>query len=84
MKHMSALCRSVRHKAVKLDKYTEEDGQINMVNIDVINSNAKSPGIIAKLKTSSYQNGVNILYKIDMSSNSNILPFCIYRVLFPR
>ena len=37
------------------------------MNIDFINSNAKSPGIIAKLKTSRYQNSANILYKIDMA-----------------
>ena len=59
MNHFRAVCRSMRHKAVhkvELDEYTEEDGQIDMVNIDFINSNAKSPGITAKFKkTSSYQ-----------------------------
>ena len=51
----------MRHKAVhevewELNEYTEEDGNIDRVNIDFINCNAKSPGIIAKLINSSYQN----------------------------
>ena len=42
----------MRHKAVhvveqELEEYVEKDGQINMINIDFINSNAKSPDIIA-------------------------------------
>ena len=49
MNHVSAVCRSARHKAVKLDKYTEEDGQIDMANIDFINSNEKSQ-IYCKIK----------------------------------
>ena len=84
MNCVSAACRSPRHKAVKLDKYTEQDGQINTVNNDFINSNAKCPDILATLKINSYQNGVNILYKIDIGSKSNILPFCIYKIIFPR
>ena len=59
MNHFRAVLKSVKHKAVhkveqELDKYTEEDRQIDMVNIAFINSNTKSPDIIAKLKTSSY------------------------------
>ena len=88
MNHFRAVCRSVRHKAVleveqELDKYTE-DGQIDMVNINIINSNAKIQGIIAKLKTSSYQNSANISFKTDIGSNSNNLPFHIYKIIFPR
>ena len=79
----------MRYKAVnkvelKLDKYTEEDGQIDTVKTDFINCNANSWIILAKLKTSSYQNSVNISYKIHTGSKSNILPFCIYKILFPR
>ena len=67
----------MRHNEVheveqETDEYTEEDRQIDMVKIDFINSNAKIPGIITKLETSSYQNSANISYKIDMASNSNI------------
>ena len=54
MSHYSAVCRSARNKTVhrveqEIDEYTE-DSQIYTVNIDYINSNSKSPGIIAKLK----------------------------------
>ena len=39
----------MRHTALheveqELDKFIEEGGQIGMVNIDFINTNAKSPG----------------------------------------
>ena len=74
----------MKHKAVELDKYTEEDRKIDTVNIDFINSNAKSPGIIAKLNTSSSQKPANISYKMDTGSNSHILPFYTYKILFPR
>ena len=83
-----AACRIVRHKTVnkleqELDEYTGEDGQIDMVNTNFINYNAKSPGIIAKLKTGSYQKSMPISYEVDIDNNSNILPFCIYETLFP-
>ena len=55
MNHVSVVCRSLRHKAVKLDKYTEEDGQTDTENMYFINSNAKFLDILAKLKISSYQ-----------------------------
>ena len=44
----------------------------------------KNPKYIAKSKISSYQNSENISCKIDMGSNSNILPFHIYKIIFPR
>ena len=68
----------------ELDEYREDDGQIDMVGIDFINSNAKSQGIKAKLKPSSYKISVNISCKIDTGSNSKILQFHIYKCLFPR
>ena len=89
LNHFRAVCRSMRHKEVhkveqETDEYTEEDRQIDMVNIDFINSDVKSPGIIAQVETSSYQISANISYKIDMGSNGIILPFCKHKILFPR
>ena len=52
--------KTVQKVEWELDEYTEEDGQIDKVNIEFINSNAESHGIVAKLKTSSYQNSVKI------------------------
>ena len=53
--HLWAVYRSMTHTAVhkveqEQDKYTEEAGKIDMVNINIINSNVKSPGITANLK----------------------------------
>ena len=89
MNYNSAVHRSMTHWAVdrveqKINEYTGEENQIDMVNIDFINSNAKSPGIIEKLKTSRYQNIVNILYKIDIGCNSNNLPFHLFKIIFSR
>ena len=63
---LRAVCRNIKHRAVheveqanvELDEYTEEDRQIDRVIVNFINSNAKNPGIIAKVKTSSYQKSV--------------------------
>ena len=53
-------------------KQIHRRGQANdMVNISFVNSNVKSPGIIEKLETSSYQNSVNTSYEIDTGSNGN-------------
>ena len=46
----------MRYKAVykheqEIYEYTEENRKIDMGNINLINSNAKKPVIIAKLKT---------------------------------
>ena len=80
LNHFGTVCKGVRHKDIneieqETDEYIEEDRQIDTVNIDFINSNVKGPGNIAKLDTSSFQSSVNILYKIDMGSNRNILTF---------
>ena len=71
MNHFRAVCRSIRHRTVyrveqdeaELDGYTEEDGHTELMNINCINFNAKSPGILAKLKTSHYQNSVKFNIK---------------------
>ena len=55
-----------------------------MVNIDNFIFNVKRSCIAAKLKTSSFYSGINILYKLDIGSNSNRLPFYIFKILFPN
>ena len=50
LNHFRAVCRSRRHKEVlkvqqETDEYTEEDRQIDMVNIDFINSNVKAQAL---------------------------------------
>ena len=82
MNHISAVYRSSRQIVHKVEEFG--DSQIDMVNTDIIHSNAKSSGIIVKLKTSIFHNSINISYKIDTGSNSNMLPFCIFKILFPK
>ena len=82
MYNISAVCINSRQSVDKVEELG--DSQIDMVNTDIIHSNAKSSGIIAKLKTSNIHNGINVLYKIDKGSNSNLLPFCIFKIVFPK
>ena len=82
MNHISAVCRNSRQAVHKLEEFG--DNQINMVNTDIIHSNAKCSGTIAKLKTSSFHNSINVSYKIDTGNNSNMLPFHIFEILFPK
>ena len=84
MNHVSVVWGSVRHKAVELDEYTEEDGQIDMVNIDFIHSNAKSPGIIAKLKTSSYKTVQAFHIKQTQAVTGIFFHFTYTKILFSR
>ena len=67
----------------KIEQYIEEDQQIDMVNIKFLNHNHNSPGIVAKLKTGSHQNSAKISLKIDTGRNSNVLPYCVYKILLP-
>ena len=80
--------KSVQSAEAQHKQYTKleefEDSQINMVNTDNIYSNAQSSGFIAKLKTSSFHNSINVSYKIDTGSNSNMLQFCIFKILLPK
>ena len=39
---------------------------------------------IVNTETSSFHNSINVLYKIDTDSNSNMLPFHIFKILFPK
>ena len=63
MNHISAVCRRSRQAVHKLEEF--EDSQIDMVNTNLIHSNAESLGIITKLKNGSFYNSINVSYKID-------------------
>ena len=81
MNHISAVCRGPWQAVHKLEDH--EDGQINMVNTDHIICNVKRSSI-ATLKTSGLYSSLNISHKLDTGSNSNRLPFCIFKILFPK
>ena len=81
MNHISAVCRSSRQAVNKLEECG--DKQNNMANTDILHSNAKSSGIIAKLKTSSFHDSIKFHIKYTSSKN-NMLLFCIFKTLFTR
>ena len=57
---------------------------MKMVNINSGRFNFNHPAIIANLKTLSNNIVITVPYKDDMSSNGNIMPFYIYKKLFPK
>ena len=80
MNHISAVYRGSRQAVHKLEEFG--DSQINMLNTYIIYSHTKSSDIIAKLNTNNLHNRINISHKIDKGSNSNMLPFHIFKILF--
>ena len=55
-----------------------------MVNINSIRFNFSHSAIIINLKTSSHNVVITVPYKVDMGSYRNLMPFYIYKKLFPR
>ena len=53
-----------------------------MVNINSVNFNSSHSEIIANLKTSSNKATIMVSYKVDRSSDGNIMPFDIFIELF--
>ena len=80
--HISAVCRDPRQAVHNIEEH--EDEQTNKVNTDHIICNAKRSSIATELKTSSLYSSINILYELDTGSNSNRLPFCIFKIIFPK
>ena len=62
----------------------EEDPDIKMVKISSVGFNSNHSAILAKLKTSSNKTTIMVPYKVDMGSDGNIMPFHIYKKLFPN
>ena len=82
MSHISAVYTCSSKAIHELGK--NEEGQIDLVNTDLSHTNAKSLGIVAKFKTSSLYSNVSVSNKIDTGNNSNISPFHIFKILFPK
>ena len=82
MNHISAVCRGPRQEVHKLEDHG--NGQINMVNTDHIICNVKRSSIATRLKTSCFYSSINVLYKLDTGSNSNRLPFHIFKIILPK
>ena len=56
---------------------------INLININSIIFNSKCPFITAILNTSSSQATAVAPYKVPLGSNGNIMPFHIFKKLYP-
>ena len=62
----------------------EQETDIEMENLNSIRFNSNCSTIIANLKPSSNKVTISVPYKVDMGSNRNIMPFYIYKKIFPR
>ena len=83
--HFNAVCRgsqTIVANAVEKDIHEQEPG-IKMVNISLISFNSNHSTIIAKLETSSKQATMTFPYKVDTGCDGNIMPFNIFKKLFP-
>ena len=86
--HFKVVCRSSGAKAMNeveqeaVQDGTEDNG-IVLVNIKSIHFIKNSFVITVKLKLSAGINNVIVPYKVDNSSDSNIMPLHIYKTLFP-
>ena len=55
-----------------------------MVNLNFVKFNSNCSAIVANLKLSSNKIIIMVPYKVDMGSDGNIMPLCIYKKLIPR
>ena len=62
---------------------TEPNKQVDTVNITSFSFNSIRSVIIQKLKASSIQNSTNIPQKEDTGSYGNLMPYSIFKSLFP-
>ena len=86
--HFKEVYRSRRNTTVhniEEDPYqcSVEEDHIDMVNINSIIFNSKWLAITANPKILSSQVSIKIPYKVDKSSDGNIMPLHLYKKLFP-
>ena len=70
--------------AVEKEDIQEQISGIKTVNINLISFNSNHSMILAKLKTSSKQATMTVPFKVDTGSDGNIMPFNIFKKLFPN
>ena len=71
-------------KAVEKEDIQEQESCIKMVNINLTSFNSNHSVILAKQKTSSKQATMMVPYKVDMGCDGNIMPFDIFKKIFPK
>ena len=59
-------------------------GEIETVRINFVYMNKNQLMLTAKLETHTGNSKITILYKIDTASDGNIMPWYIFKKLFPR
>ena len=64
-------------------KLHKQDSCIEMVKINLLSFNPNHSAIIANLKTSSNKATIAVIYKADMGSDGNTMPFNIFKKLYP-
>ena len=87
MSHCKEVCRSSKGSTVhniEIEDEKEQGTDIELVNTNSIRFNANHSPTIANLKTSLNKVAITVPYKVDIGGNGNILPFYIYKTLFPR
>ena len=65
--------------AVEKEDIHEQEYGIEMVNINSFSFNSNHSVILAKLKTSSTQATIMVLYKVDMGCDGNKMPFNVFK-----
>ena len=86
--HFKAVCKSRKEKEVneieEIENQDEAEEDIEMVSIDSIQFNKNHSVLTANLKMAAGHNKIVVAYKMDTGSNGNIMPFHVYKKLFPN
>ena len=83
MGHYKKVCRSKRdHMVHELEVEMVQVEEIETVSINSVHLNKNQSVIMAYLDTYAGENNVEILYKINMGSEGNIMPLYIFKKLF--
>ena len=67
----------------KVSQEYRED-EIQMMSINSVYMNRNQLVVTTKLDMHAGDNKITIQYKIDIGSDSNIMPWCIFKKLFPK
>ena len=71
-----------QHHCKRID-IPEQESAIKTVNVNLISFKSNHSTIIAKLKASSKQVTMMVPYKVNTGCDDNIMPFNVFKKLFP-
>ena len=88
MMHFKKVCHSKRSRVVnKMEQETSQEyskDEIETVSIDSVHMNKNQSMLTAELEMHTSNNKLTFPYKIDRGSDDNIMPWHIFKKLFPR